>query len=181
MKKIIIIISALLALQTIKAQGIHSFTVPKIESGTQALSAFTGKTLLIVTLPLSQTAAADSILQQLDTLATNRAASLKVIAVPAYEDGFTTAQKTALRTWYRSKLNTNIVITDGLRTRKTSGSQQHGLFQWLTKVSSNTVFDIDVAGPGYQFFVKANGDLFGVLLPHSKPGSAMVQRTLNMQ
>lgn len=161
--------------------SIHDYSVPKIEGGNQSLSAFQGKKVLIITLPLVQNAAADSMLYCLDTLAAARITGLKVIAVPSYEDGYTPAQKNQLTNWYRSKLGNYIVVTDGLRTRKTSGAQQHPLFKWMTTDAQNDVFNIDVAGPGFKFFAKANGQLYGVLRPHSKIGGASVQKTLRMQ
>ena len=161
--------------------SIYDFSVPKIEGGSQALSAYAGKKILVITLPVVQNASADSMLYSLDTLATAHAASLKVVAVPSYEDGFTAAQKTQLKLWYRSKLGTGILITDGLYTRKTSGTQQHALFKWLTDDNQNDMFNIDVEGPGHKFFTKGNGSLYGELTPQIKIWSAAVQRTLNMQ
>ncbi len=161
--------------------SVYNYTVPKIEGGTQAISAYQGKKILIVTLPITQSAAADSMLYSLDTIATAHAATLKVIAVPSYEDGFTAGQKTQLRTWYRSKLSTQVIITDGLRTRKTSGTQQHALFKWLTTVTQNEQFGIDVAGPGYKFFTNTAGQLYGVLSTQSKMYGNSVQKTLRLQ
>jgi len=161
--------------------SVYDYTVSRIEGGNQPLSAYQGKKLLVITLPVSQDAAADSLLYSLDTLATAHAAVLKVIAVPAIEDGFTTAQKPQLLQWYRSKLESNILITDGMYTRKASGTQQHPLFKWLTFSNQNEVFDIDAAGPGYKFFSNSSGQLYGVLKPHSKVWGASVQRTLSTQ
>jgi glutathione peroxidase-family protein len=161
--------------------SIYTYTVPKIEGGTQPLSAVQGRRLLVITLPVQQSAAADTLLYCLDTLATAHSSNLFVIGVPAIEDGYTAAQKTALTTWYRSKLNTNIIITDGLYTRKTSGSQQQGLFKWLTTDSLNGIFDNDIVGPGHKFFVKVSGDLYGQLSPQTKISGHAVQRTLQIQ
>lgn len=181
MKQLIIFASGLLIAALFFVNTIYSYSVPKIEGGNQALSAYQGKRILVVTLPITQNAAADSMLYSLDTLATANAARVKVIAVPAYEDGFTAAQRAQLKTWYRSKLSTLVIITDGLYTRKTSGTQQHGLFKWLTTVTENQVFNIDVAGPNHKFFAKENGELYGVLLPQSKISGASVQKTLRKQ
>jgi glutathione peroxidase len=158
--------------------GIHSYTVPKIEGGSQALSAYQGKKILVITLPLVQNPAADSLLYSLDTLAAAHTSTLKVIAVPAVEDGYTSAQKTALQQWYRSKLGNHILITEGLYTRKTSGTQQHPLFKWLTSDTQNDAFDIDVEGPGFKFFANEEGKLYGVLRSHSTISGASVQKTL---
>ena len=161
--------------------SIYNYSVPKIEGGEQSMAAFQGKKILIVTLPVLQTAAADSFLYSLDSLATARAANLRVIGVPSIEDGFAAAQKTQLAEWYRAKLDTGILITDGLYTRKTSGAQQHALFKWLTDVAENEVFDMDVDGPQFKFFVKENGELYGVLQTQIKISSNAVNRTLELQ
>lgn len=159
----------------------HNYSVPKIEGGQQALSVFEGKKLLVITLPVIQNASSDSLLYSLDTLAAARSQFLQVIAVPSFEDGYTPSQKTALEQWYRSKLGPHILITEGLYTRKTSGIQQHLLFKWLTDVTQNGVFDIDVEGPGYKFFAKENGQLYSVLRPQSRIGGQGVQKTLLIQ
>lgn len=162
-------------------ESIYSYSVSKIEGGNQSLSAFEGKKILIVTLPLQQTAAADSFLFALDTLASAHSSNLVVIATPSYEDGYTPSQKNQLKNWYRSQLGSYIVVTDGLHTRKTSGSQQHGLFQWLTDVNKNEVFDMDITGEEWKFFVRETGVLYGALLPQTRIWSNSVQKTLLLQ
>jgi glutathione peroxidase-family protein len=124
---------------------------------------------------------ADSLLYCLDTLAAAHTSNLAVIGVPSYEDGYTAAQQTALRNWYRGKLGNYVTISTGLYTRKTSGTQQHGLFQWLTKDDLNDIFNTDVSGPGCKFFVGSAGGLFGVLSPQTKMGGQSVQKTLRIQ
>lgn len=161
--------------------SIYSYSVPSAENGTQQLNAYEGKKMLIITLPVTNSPAADSMLQSLDTLAANRTATLKVIAVPSFEDGYTAAQQASLLQWYRSKLGNHILITEGLYTRKSSGMQQHGLFRWLTNVNENESFNIDVEGPGQKFFVSTTGRLTGVLRPQTKISSMAVQRTLGVE
>lgn len=160
--------------------GIHSFSVPKIEGGSESLASFSTKRLLIVTLPLDQGLSSDSLLYSLDTLAAAHQGTLQVIAVPSYEDGYTIDRKAALKNWYRSKLGTYITVCDGLYTRKSSGTQQHPLFKWLTNVQLNETLDIDVEGPGYKYFVRPNGELYGVLRTHVRMGSMAVNRTIKM-
>lgn len=166
---------------TIWLTGIYDHSVPTIEGGTQSLSDYEGKKILIITLPIVRTTSSDSLLYSLDTLAIERTASLKVIAVPSYEDGYLPAQKDSLKTWYRSKLGSYVTITDGLYTRKTSGIQQHVLFKWLTTVEENTHFDMDVAGSGFKFFLSSTGQLYGLLPSHTKIWSSAVQKTLGME
>jgi len=160
--------------------GIYDFTVPKIDGDLQPLSVYGGKKMLIVTLPVQQTATADSFLYSLDTLANAHTSDLQVIAVPSYEDGYTPSQKNQLAQWYHSKLGTGIVITEGLYTRKTSGTQQHPLFKWLTDATQNSHFSMDVTGSGFKFFVKGDGALYGVLESPIKIGSKAVNKVLGL-
>ena len=99
---------------------------------------------------------------------------LQIIAVPSYEDGYTPALKNQLMHWYRSILGMGIIVTEGERTRKTSGSQQHPLFVWLTDKDKNGFFEQDVAGPRHKFIVWTNGELTSVLgAPIRIGGTAM--------
>ncbi len=159
---------------------IYDFSVPRINGGTQSLSDYQGKRILVITLPVEQSPAADSLLYSLDTLGAARAQTLQIIGVPAIEDGYTAGNNSALQQWYFSKLGSHVLVTSGLYTRKASGSQQHPLFKWLTTASQNEVFDIDAEGPGFKFFTKQTGELIGVLRPHTKVSSNAVQRTLQL-
>lgn len=161
--------------------SIYNYSVPKIQGGNQPMSVYQGKKILITTLPVQQNASADSLLEALDTLASAHSSNLIVIAVPSYEDGYTAALKNQLQQWYQSKLGAYIVLTDGVYTRKISGAQQHPLFKWLTDVTLNEDFDIDVTGPGYKFFVSGSGLLYSVLRPVSKISGPSVQKTLQIQ
>lgn len=180
MKKIIASGIAFLFIPQLFFNSIYSFSIP-LNGNSQSLSGYEGKKILVVTLPTVQNAAADSMLYSLDTLSTAHTNTLKVIAVPSIEDGFTEVQASTLNTWYHSKLNSQVLITDGLYTHKASGLQQHPLFKWLTDVNQNTHFDIDAEGPGYKFFTNGNGQLYGVLRPSTKISGNAVQKTLRME
>jgi glutathione peroxidase-family protein len=162
------------------ASNVYDYSVPLMEGGQQQLSGYAGKKILIVTLPVLQNNNTDSLLYSLDTLATVHSFHLNVIAVPSYEDGFTAGQKTSLLQWYRSKLGSNITITDGLYTRKGSEIQQHPLFKWLTKATGNGHFDIDASGPDHKFFLTQSGVLYAVLKPNTKMWSKAVNKTVNL-
>src|ERR1041385_5452553 len=104
MKAITMLIFVAVSIFAKGQNSIYDYSVPRIEGGNQALSAYQGKKILIVTLPVQQSGAADTVLFCLDTLAATHTSQLVVIAVPSYEDGFTSEQKGQLREWYRSKL-----------------------------------------------------------------------------
>ncbi len=160
---------------------VYDFSVPTHSGEQQPLSAYAGKKVMVITLPVEQSASADSLLYSLDTLAAAHSAALVVVAVPSVEDGYSAQVKDQLQHWYRSKLGAHILLTDGVYTRKTSGSLQHPLFQWLTHQSQNGGFDNDVEGPGSKFITTAQGKLFSVLSPRAKITGRSVQISLQAQ
>jgi len=170
MFKAILISSLFLLSGTTCMESIYTLSVVTIEGNTRAMGTYSGKKLLIITLPTVQNSSNDLLLHDLDSLGLANADSLIIIATPSYEDGYTPANKSALTTWYRSILNSNIVITDGLYTRKTSGTQQHPLFKWLTDKEKNGHFDLDVTGTRNKFFIWTDGELTGVLSAETKLG-----------
>ncbi len=175
-----IFILAMLALAPPPA-GIYGINIKTIEGPQKQLSEYQNKKMLIITLPLVRSNSADSFLISVDSLASVNLATLKIITVPSVEDGYTSSQKQALKNWYRQFLDSSVVITTGIYTRKTSGSQQHKLFKWLTHQSRNGYFNEDVDGPSMKFLLRANGDLMGVLKKRSRLGGTAMQRMLQTQ
>lgn len=168
MSRIILIISSLFLTSSICTESIYSNSVITIEGVNKSLNSYQGKKLLIVTLPLEQNPSSDSLLHSLDSLRLEYPNSLRIIGVPAYEDGYTPSMKEGLKQWYRTILDNQIIVTEGIYTRKTSGTQQHALFRWLTDKNRNNHFDYDVIGPGNKFFVWTTGELVGVLGTQTK-------------
>ena len=163
MLKLIVITCFIFLTSTVTVESIYTHSVTSIEGDNKPLSAYSGKKILIITLPTIQNNSNDSLLHSLDSLRAVYTNSLVIIATPSYEDGFTAAKKNDLRLWYRSILNQDIIVTDGFYTRKTSGIQQHPLFKWLTDREKNSHFDQDISGPKFKFLVWTDGELSGVL------------------
>lgn len=172
------IIVILLIIQTALG-SIYELSVTSIDGDIQSLSNYQGKKLLIVTLPIFPSASSDSFLFSLDTLALNHAADLKVIASPSFEDGYTASQKIVLRNWYRSKLGNHIIITDGVYTRKSAGNLQHPLYKWLTDLSLNERFDMDITEEETKFFINRNGKIQGVLRKQTKIWGRTINNLIN--
>lgn len=89
--------------------------------------------------------------------------------------------KDSLKQWYRSILSMDVIVTEGMYTRKTSGSQQHPLFKWLTDKSKNNHFDNDVTGPRDKFIVWSDGELTGVLGAQIRIGGSTLNSLLQEQ
>jgi glutathione peroxidase len=177
MKRIIIIAIGIISISAVYVESIYPISIPTIEGQTLTLSAFQGKRIFIITLPIQQNAGSNAVLTSLDSLRAVYQSNTIFIGVPAYEDGYTPALKTALNNWYRAKLNNAIIITSGLYTRKGS-AQQHPLFKWLTDKSKNGHFDEDVEGIRSKFFVWTDGEMKAVLKPASRLGGGAVNAVL---
>lgn len=172
---------AIIMLAEIFNPTVYSFSLPTIDGATNDLSSYNGKRVLVITLPVIRNAEADSLLGSIDSLAAVHSSTLKVVAVPAFEDGFIPDLRDSLKIWYRNFLDSNIVVTDGLHVRKTSGAVQHPLFNWLTNQTQNMHFNQDAAAPGYKYFTNTEGNLVAVLRPQTKLSSTSTTRALQAQ
>jgi glutathione peroxidase len=155
--------------------NIYNYSVATIEGTNISLNNFQGKKILLITLPITRNDNSVSLLHSLDSLYNLHSNSLVIIGTPSFEDGYNIDIKEDLKLWYRSILHQNIIITDGLYTRKSSGSRQDSLFTWLTDKTKNGHFDNDIIGPEQKFFVWHDGELTALMGSQSKIGG----RTMN--
>jgi glutathione peroxidase len=181
MKKLFVIVCCFLACGFCYVESVYTYSVPTIEGNIKPISTYAGKKILVVALPTIQNSVNDSLLHSLDSLGAAYSGTLVIIASPSYEDGFMPANKTALKTWYRSILGSGVIITDGLYTRKTSGGLQHPLFKWLTDKDMNVHFNQDVTGPWNKFLIAADGRLVGVLAAPARLNGAVLNKFLQGQ
>jgi glutathione peroxidase len=182
MSKLILMIACIFLNSTLATgQNIYTYSVTTIEGTNKPLNAYTGKKIFIITLPTQQNNANDSLLRSLDSIRAAYATMVQIIAVPAYEDGYTLALKPQLKLWYRSKLGMGIIVTEGMYTRKTSGTQQHALLKWLTDKTKNGHFDQDVTGAKNKFMVWTDGELVAVLAAQTKIRSTVINDLLQGQ
>lgn len=181
MQKLILITSFIIFTAWVCIESIYSHSVTTIEGVNKPLNAYQGKKMLIITLPIYRTNSNDSLLHSLDSLRNAFNGSLIIIATPSYEDGYTAARKDSLKQWYRSFLSMDVIVTEGMYTRKTSGSQQHSLYKWLTDKTKNEHFDKDVSGPKGKFIVWTDGELIGVLGAPTKMNSNTLNSVLQGQ
>lgn len=140
------------------------FQYRTIDGEVKRTNQFVGKRTMVIVLPITQSENDTQSLQQLDSLSKQYDGQYTMVGVPSVEDGYTEDSLESLKTWYRSILDSQFVITAGMLTKKSSPSQ-HPLFHWLTNKNENTHFDEDVEGPGQMFFINEEGELYGVFSP----------------
>jgi glutathione peroxidase-family protein len=142
--------------------SIYNAQVSTVQGQTHALGEFKGKKILIVVLPVSQTAVNASMLSVLDSFSSQYASQVAIIGVPSIDEGYTGDSAAVLNNWYKQLAGTNIILCNGLNTGKTN-TQQDPVFAWLTHASQNGHFDQDVDGAGEIFFMNESGALYGII------------------
>lgn len=96
----------------------------------------------------------------LDSLQKNNK-TLKVLAIPSLNMG-STVPISSLQA-FKQKLNLDMAIAKPVNASKSSESNQHKLYKWLTNVTENSHFDYDANVEGQIFIVSEKGTLFAVL------------------
>ena len=174
MSKLILIVSCLFLAAAGSVESIYNFSVTAIEGHYRSLDVYKGKKMVIVTLPAQQNSSNDLLLNALDSIRNFYSGSVSIIAVPSLENGYSPSKKNELKQWYRSKLNSGVIVTEGVYTRKTSGSNQHPLFRWLTNADKNGHFNVEADAAGQFFVVSKSGALYSVL-PREVPAATLKQ------
>jgi glutathione peroxidase len=162
------ITSSLIFLWGFSFSGLYDYSFTAIEGNTVAMSSYQQKTIIIVTLPISENAETNQYLARLDSLSNAHQGNLVMIGVPSIEDGYNSSNSAAMKDWYRSYLGSQFIIAAGMYTRKASGNNQDQIFKWLTDKNQNGHLDDDVQGIGSQFFISPAGELYGETGPEAK-------------
>lgn len=159
----------LFTLSKINAQAIYSIDVKNIDGDTLNLTNYTGKKIMFMVLPVT---ADSNYLQFINFVETNDS-TVQVIGVLSLEDGFQLSMTDSVKNLYASH---NIVLTEGMNIRKSSGGSQSALMQWLTDKNKNHHFDNDALGIGHKFFVNETGRLYAVISPRTPIQSFIVNK-----
>lgn len=157
----LIFLTAIIVITNFSLQGnIYDIEVQPVEGGSPvSLSSFAGKKILFTTISslnpdTTQLALLDS-LQKSDS-------SLQVIAVPAADLGGGAGSDQVIKS-LKADLSLGFMITQTAMVTKNSGTDQVAVFKWLTNVSENGHFDMDVNTKGQLFIVSRSGILYSVL------------------
>lgn len=161
-----------------KSQSVYDFSIVLTDSTTHTLQEFSGRKILIAILPITQTGDDTLFLRRIDSIAKAHLTDAKIIGICSYEDGYNDSLSLSVQFFYQSILDTSILITKGLYTHNSSDTLQNKLFSWLTHVSGNTHFDIDVKGSGQQFIIDESGNLCAVISPESKFSNVIINKLI---
>ena len=171
MKKFFGILAVLIVLfSKANSQGFYQLSFKNINGDTVTLNSYVGKKIFFFVAPLN---ASDSNFIQLQAFKSRYLDTVQVIGVLSFEDGYQSSNASQIQSLYN---NMGIVLTEGMYTKKTSGSNQSALMKWLTSKNMNTHFDIDAEGIGHKFFVSTGGRLFAVMPRQVSLGASIINR-----
>ncbi len=172
--KIIIALLAALTTAHMFNNGVYDYSVTTIEGQTHTLQEYAGKKIMVIILPVTQTADDSAYLRKMDSVALTNSSRFTLIGIPSYEDGYTDSSLAALQPFYRSLLDTSVVISQGMYTHQSSDSLQSPLFNWLTHVSGNTHYEQEVGGIGQGYYINEAGELTSIIMPPARDSDTML-------
>lgn len=135
-----------------------------IDGAVVNMNQYRGKKILVMTMSAGGTADT-ALASQLNAFYKKYGDSVAVIGVFSIEDGYKSTEKSRLKSKYLDRSKGNLLLTEGMHTRKSKDSTQGILVRWLTSKEHNTHFDQEVKGAGHKFFIDEDGDLYGVFGP----------------
>lgn len=166
-KNSIIFIAALFITGYSIGQNFSQLSFLTINGDTVQLNSFAGKKTLFFIAALNQS---DLAFAQLQAFKSRYLDTVRIVGVMSYEDGYQSSNASSIQSMYNSM---GIILTGGMYTKKSAGSNQSSLMKWLTDKTKNMHFDNDSNGIGQKFFVTESGRLFAVM-----PGQTSLQNPI---
>ncbi len=156
-------------------QSIYTQSFTNIDGGSVSLNTFQGKKILFLIAPIKE---ADSLkLNEIVAFASKYPDTVKLVGIMSIEDGYVDSNKASIKSMYQSK-GINILLTQGMNTKKVAGANQGAIMKWLTNQTMNKRFDDDAGGVGQMFFVNEVGKLYSVLIAQTPLNSPAVDRSV---
>jgi len=159
-----------------RGQTVYGVALKNIDGGNINLNSYQGSKLLILLAPVS---AYDSVrFRKIKAFqVVHPSSQVKLLGVMSIEDGYADSNKTAIKSTYQH-FGIDILLTEGLRTKKAAGSSQSPLFNWLTTKSENKLSATDALGIGQKFIIDETGKLYSVSIPAVPLLSQLVEQDL---
>lgn len=173
MKKLLGLIAIFYWCSASIGQSLHSLSFLDIDGATVNLSTYQGKKILIFLAPIHKRDS--SRIKEIDSIRNVYDTNISCIGVMSIEDGYLDSNKTAIKALYQG---TGIKLTQGMYTRKTSGSNQSDLMNWLTTRTRNMRSNADARAIGDKFFIGKTGKVYEVVSAEVPFDSDIVKITI---
>lgn len=172
--KFLLILSAILGFA---GNGIYTFTITTTENQDVSLQNFSGKKIIILTVPGIINQEDSVVFKKVDSLSQAGGEGLKIIAVPRLEDGATDGH--TLSDWYEQHLSNSILKSKAMMVSKTS-SDQSALFNWLCSKDSNNRFEKQTVGHWDAFVINEQGELQGLINNYNAVSLRKIKQLLGL-
>ena len=152
--------------------SIHSISITDIDGGSFNLGNYAGKKIMVFIAPVNNNDI--SKINEIDSFQTLYGDSIKLVGIMSYEHGYIDSNKAKIKNIYTSK-GVDILLTEGMHTKNTSGVTVASFVYWLTSKSQNLRFNVEIKGIGQKFFINKQGLLYGVVPPEIPLTSTIVR------
>ncbi len=173
--KLILLLIAIISFSFVNPDEVYNQPLKNIDGNTINLNTYRGKKIIFIVLPLSTQDNSVSVSELVNLQAQDD--SLIIIGVPSIEMGYTNAATANLKALY-ANAGANFILAEGMKVKKSSGTAQAPLFQWLTNMTQNQHFNMDVKTTGYKFLVNGKGRLCDVMGPQLRLSNPIINRVL---
>jgi len=178
MKKFDFIISLVLAAMFFE-KDVYTIHFRTIDDEERWMEEFRGKKIMIVILPVTQTARNTAFLRSIVKASENYGDKISIIGVPSFEEGYRIDASNEVAYYHRMTMGRAITIVKGMYTKKASGNRQHSLFFCLTHADQNGHFDGDATGIGEKFFINEKGELYGIVSAEREIDNDLMDHMVN--
>lgn len=162
---------------SIQAQDFYNLPINSLDGKKIDLHSYKGKKVLIVIIPFNDSNA--NVIDELARFKNGIGSKVSIIGIPSIEEGYRKADDSKLIKLYRNDRNIDLVIAEGIKVKKASGTTQSELFKWLTDPTRNGSFNKDVTGLYHKFFVNEKGKLYAELGPRTSLFARPVAKIVN--
>jgi glutathione peroxidase len=151
-------VALLIPAELMAQSSLYKITLTTINGKNINLSDFGGKKIMVAS--VSAENLNNGQLAYLDSLQLANPAII-VIAVPAAD--YKSVNDSATVTQMKNNSSLHIIVTGADVVKKNNGGKQNKLLFWLTSVSANTHFDLDVTTDDQVYIISESGVLYAVL------------------
>ncbi|MGN6645497.1 MAG: hypothetical protein ACTHJT_03110 [Cytophaga sp.] len=161
------------------ANNFYSLNIKTIDGKKIDLNSYKDRKILFIILPLNNNDSSIAIINALSIFRNKYRSKIEVIGIPSIEEGFKIGDEKKLKKIYNEDRKMDIIITEGMKVKKSWGNDQSQLFKWLTGKEQNQHFNQDVKGVGHKFFVDEKGNLYAVLSPAASLYAPVIDKIVN--
>lgn len=138
--------------------SVYDIRFESLDSETIDMASFKGKKILVASVsPDNLQSGRMRVLDSLQQVYTN------VVFLTVPSEDFGGGQNEVILQSIKNRASRKSVVTKSAKVKKSNKENQHALFHWLTNVSDNTHFDVDIATDEQIYIISESGMVYACL------------------